>query len=240
MLLPHVATSWLVPSGCTSPSCCWLIFTFKFKLLISPDAIACSLHENSCHDTMDTCVLLLVMPLLFWCGYMSLLSVATDWLSFSIYQWCFQLINVVIKVLPCLSMATAGCNAAAMASPDAIASCTAAAAATLLLTIAHWMVTAATTCSNAVVINPASLSAVVTCLCCLSPLIDCQFKNETAVFDLINVASKVLSVLLLPLSLAACNTCCNMATTWCNTVAVDPASLFHSSFLSLLHITTKL
>jgi len=67
-------------------------------------------------------------------------------------------------------MAIAGCNAAATASPDAVARCTAAAAATHLLTIAHYTVTVATTRSNAVVINPAS--AVATCLCCLSPLID--------------------------------------------------------------------
>ena len=137
-------------------------------------------------------------------------------------------------------MAIAGCNAAATASPDAVARCTAAAAATHLLTIAHYTVTVATTRSNAVVINPASLSAVATCLCCLSPLIDCHFKNEIAVFDLINVASKVPSVLLLLSTLDACSTCCNVATTRCETVAVDPASLFCNSFLSLSHITTKL
>jgi len=164
-----------LPSVFTSPGCRWLIFTCKFKLLISPDAIAFSLHGNSCHDAMYPCVSLLVTPLLFWCGYVSPSSVATDWLSFSIYQCLLSICQFSYQSLPCLSMAAAGCNAAAMASPDAVACCTAAAAATLLLTIARYTVTAAATRNNAVVINPASLSAVATCLCCLSPLIDCHF-----------------------------------------------------------------
>jgi len=159
-------------------TCChWLIVVFSFyfsqlppadsylsfKNLISPDAISCSLCGNSCHEAMDPCVSLLMMPLLFWYGYLSLSSIAPkNWLSLlhittnRLSFWIIiavSIINVVHTALPLILLMPShatnnSCwNKAASASPNAITHCASTAAETLL--------------PHAIAINP----AVASCLC---------------------------------------------------------------------------
>jgi len=120
MLLPHAATSWLLPSGFTSPSCHWLIL--PLNLIVDISWCYCLLstwkqlpwhHGLLCLAACDaTAVLMQLHVSIIHCHW--LIVVFNLAMLFSIY-WCSY------QSLPCLSMATAGCNAATMASLDAVA-----------------------------------------------------------------------------------------------------------------------